>query len=398
VKNQSLGTAMFDDEPTGAGCAAALDATHSAKPAYSDNVVGEGHPAAARWVRAEGAKPRQTLPGRDSLRDLMGPSRHVERIVEHVTQVARSPLTVLIEGETGTGKELVARAIHHASLRCREPFIALDCGAIPDTLIESELFGYEKGAFTGADQRKMGYFQLAHGGSLFLDETVNLPLNTQAKLLRTLQERAVQPVGGRRPIPVNVRIIATSNVCLEREIRAGRFRQDLYYRLNEFIISLPPLRERLEDILYLANRFLMEACQEFGQPIHVISDRAAQLLLGHDWPGNVRQLRSMIRQAVLLAQDGIQPEHLVGLSSGRAVVGRVAASPGDDPSAMPAGRSLRAIAAAAAADAERRTISEAYQAMKGNKSAVARLLGIDYKTLLHKLKRYGIGDHAFESS
>src|SRR5437660_997463 len=189
------------------------------------------------------------------LRWFIGPSRQMEKVVQQIRQVADSPLTVLIEGETGTGKELVARAIHQLSARREKPFVAVDCGAIPDTLVESELFGYEKGAFTGAHQRKVGQFQLAAGGCLFLDEIVNLPLPTQAKLLRALQERQVQPLGGKWPVPVDVRIIAASNVSLEREVRAGRFRQDVYYRLNEFRITLPPLRER-DDILHLANVFL----------------------------------------------------------------------------------------------------------------------------------------------
>src|SRR2546425_3606784 len=168
------------------------------------------------------------------LRWLMGPSGQMEKVVRQIKQVADSPLTVLVEGETGTGKELVARAIHELSDRREKPFITVDCGAIPDTLIESELFGYEKGAFTGADQRKAGLFQLAEGGSLFLDEIVNLPLPMQAKLLRALQERHVQPLGGKQPVRVAARIVAASNVPLELEVRAGRFRQDVYYRLNQF--------------------------------------------------------------------------------------------------------------------------------------------------------------------
>jgi transcriptional regulator with PAS, ATPase and Fis domain len=168
----------------------------------------------------------------------------MERVVRQIRQVANSPLTILVEGETGTGKELVARALHQLSDRCKKPFIAVDCGAIPDTLIEAELFGYERGAFTGAHQRKAGQFQRAEGGSLFLNEIVNLPVPTQMKLLRVLQERQVQPLGGTQPVPVDVRIVAASSVPLAREMRAGRFRQDLYYRLNEFLITLPLLRER----------------------------------------------------------------------------------------------------------------------------------------------------------
>jgi two-component system nitrogen regulation response regulator GlnG len=320
----------------------------------------------------------------------MGPSWQVARVIQQVTQVAGSPLTILIQGETGTGKELVARAIHYLSLR--RPFIALDCGALPETLIESELFGYEKGAFTGADQRREGHFRRAEGGSLFLDEIVNLSLTTQSKLLRALQERAVQPLGGRHPIPADVRIIATSNVPLEAEVRAGSFRQDLYYRLNEFSITLPPLRDRLEDVLYLAERFLAEATVEFGRPTHGISERAAAVLLSHPWPGNVRELRSIIRRAALLSRDGIQPEHLAlgHLTSSAACV--------KESGSAPAGRSLKAIAAAAAAAAERWAIRQALQATKGNKSAVARLLGVDYKTLHVKLKRYGISAREFRDS
>src|SRR5207245_7019199 len=171
---------------------------------------------------------------------MMGPSGQMEQVVRQIKQVAESPLSVLVEGETGTGKELVARAIHQLSARREQPFVAVDCGAIPDTLIESELFGYEKGAFTGAHARKEGQFQLAAGGTLFLDEIGNLPLPTQSKLLRALQQRQVQPLGSQRAVPVNARIIAASNVPLEREVRAGRFRQGVYYRLNEFGATLLP--------------------------------------------------------------------------------------------------------------------------------------------------------------
>src|SRR5438034_4750098 len=209
---------MIDGEPAEADCTGALDAADRARAPDPERFVGQGHPSIAQW-RPRAERLQHLLPG-DSLSELMGPSRHVEKIVQQVTQVAGSPLTVLIQGETGTGKELVACAIHHLSSRGREPFIALDCGAIPETLIESELFGHEKGAFTGADQRKTGYFQLAEGGSLFLDEISNLPLTTQAKLLRVLQERIVHPLGGRQPVVVDVRIIATANVLLDHETRA----------------------------------------------------------------------------------------------------------------------------------------------------------------------------------
>ncbi len=317
------------------------------------------------------------------LRWLIGPSRQMEKVVQQIKQVASSPLTILVEGETGTGKELVARAIHHLSARGTKPFVAVDCGAIPDTLIESELFGYEKGAFTGAHQRKEGQLRHAEGGSLFLDEIVNLPLPTQAKLLRALQERQVQPLGSRQPVRVDVRIIAASNLRLEQEVRAGRFRQDVYYRLNEFVITLPPLRER-DDILHLANDFLAEASIELGRPCREISEAAAQCLLRHTWPGNVRELRNVIRRAILLASDVIEPEHLSFLA-----VDASAAAPIRE-EAGTIGASLKELADAAAADAEQQAIRRVLQATKGNKSEAARLLRTDYKTLHLKMKQYGI--------
>src|SRR5207247_5660097 len=201
------------------------------------------------------------------------------------------------------------RAVQPRCTRRHTPFVAGDCGAIPDALIESELFGDEKGAFTGAHQRKAGQFQLAGGGTLFLDEVVNLPLPTQAKLLRALQERQVQPLGSKQPVPMDVRFIAASNVPLEREVRAGRFRQDAYYRLNEFAITLPPLRER-DNILQLANRFLAEASTELDRPCRTISEAAAQVFVRYQWPGNVRELRNVIRRASLRATDVVEPEHL----------------------------------------------------------------------------------------
>jgi transcriptional regulator with PAS, ATPase and Fis domain len=302
--------------------------------------------------------------------------------------VADSPLTVLVEGETGTGKELVARAIHQLSARRDKPFVAVDCGAIPDTLIESELFGYEKGAFTGAHQRKEGQFQLAGGGTLFLDEIVNLPHPTQAKLLRALQERQVQPLGSKRPVQVLARIIAASNVSLEREVRAGRFRQDVYYRLNEFAITLPPLRER-DNILHLANQFLPEAGMELGRPCRKISEAAAQVLLRYHWPGNVRELRNVIRRAMLLASDVIEPAHLsvIPVDSPATAALREAPATGDF--------SLKEIADAAAAQAEEHAIRRILQLTGGNKSEAARLLRTDYKTLHLKIKQYGIDARLF---
>jgi two-component system nitrogen regulation response regulator GlnG len=265
--------------------------------------------------------------------------------------------------------------------------VPIDCGAIPDALIESELFGYEKGAFTGADRRKEGRCQLADGGSLFLDEIVNLPLAMQAKLLRALQERQVHPLGGTRPIAVDMRIIAASNVSLDGEARAGRFRQDVYFRLNEFVITLPPLRAR-DDIRHLANEFLAEASMEFGSRCREISEAAAQVLLCYAWPGNVRELRNVMRRAALLASDAIEPEHLSFTYSD-------SPTPACTPQPIPVGSSLKAIGEAALADAEQHAIRRALEAARGNKSEAARHLRTDYRTLHRKMKQYGIWPDRF---
>ena len=330
------------------------------------------------------------------LRMIYGGGRQMDRVIAEIKQVADSPLSVIIEGETGTGKELVARAIHHVSARRKKPFVAVDCGAIPDTLTESEFFGHDRGAFTGAFQQKEGRFQLAQGGSLFLDEVVNIPLHTQTKLLRVLQERGVQPLGCNQLVQLDVRIIAASNVPLIQEVRSARFRKDLYFRLNEFVITLPPLRER-DDVLNLAKGFMEEACIEFAHPCCEISQEAADLLCGHRWPGNVRELRNVMRRAVLVASDFIEPKHIslcatdptfgfVDLEPSYAVASS-RASPIESPSNI---SSLKQIAHAAAAEAEQKAIRWALTVSMGNKSGASRLLRTDYKTFHLKMKRYGV--------
>jgi DNA-binding NtrC family response regulator len=353
-------------------------------PQHTSEVVMAVRRAVERYeLGAEIEGLRGQLRERGHLRWLMGPSPGLQHVVDQVRQVAESTFTVLVQGETGAGKELVARAIHELSARRERPFVALDCGAIPDTLIESELFGYERGAFTGADRRKDGHFQLAEGGSLFLDEISNLPLATQAKLLRVLQERHVHVLGGKSPMPVDVRIIASANVPLDREARAGRFRQDLYYRLSEFVIVVPPLRERREDIVDLARRFLAEASMELRRPVQGLSDEALQLLLQHPWPGNVRELRNVIRRAVLSSGDLIRPQDLTALAP-PASEAPAAVDPG---ASVP---SLKESADMAAAAAERQAIRRALESARGNKSEAARILRTDFKTLHLKMKRYAI--------
>ena len=324
-----------------------------------------------------------------SLAERMGGSPAIAQVIQQVAQVAESNFTVLVQGETGTGKELVARGIHQQSPRRPAPFVAVDCGAIPETLVESELFGHERGAFTGAQARREGHFQLAKGGTLFLDEIGNVPLATQAKLLRALEQREVNPLGATRAVAVDTRIIAATNSELEESVKAGRFRADLYYRLSEFTIALPPLRSRREDIRHLSQRFLDEVSMELRRPVRRIADEAMQVLLHHDWPGNVRELRNVVRKAALLATDVVTPEHIPALSASAPAPSRAAAEPlGED-------LSLREVAELAAGQAEREVIRHALESTKGNKSQAARLLRTDYTTLHAKMKRYGISARDF---
>jgi DNA-binding NtrC family response regulator len=331
---------------------------------------------------------RQRLQEAAPLRELMGGSVAVADVVRQVEQVAGSTLTVLLQGETGTGKELVARAIHAHSTYREGPFVAVDCGAIPETLIESELFGHEKGAFTDAHVRKPGRFQQAAGGSLFLDEVSNLSAATQSKLLRVLQDRHVQPLGATAAQPVDVRVIAAANVSLETEIRTGRFRQDLYYRVAEFIIALPALRSRPGDIRHLANRFLAETRMELKRPVRAFSEEAMARLETHRWPGNVRELRNVVRRAVLLSTDLIESQALGALTD----TGPSSAEARDG--ARGPRRTLKEVGEQAATLAERQAIRDALDASGGNKTEAARMLRTDYKTLHVKMKRYGLSSRS----
>ncbi len=319
----------------------------------------------------------------DSLVTQMGPSPEVARVVQQVEIVAASGFSVLVLGETGTGKELVAQAIHRRSERRTQTFIAIDCGAIPEPLLESELFGHERGAFTGAERKKPGRFHLAEGGSFFLDEVGNLPLGLQAKLLRVLESREVVAVGGARATPLDVRFIAAANDDLQARASDGRFRADLFFRLAQYTITLPPLRARVADIAHLAQRFVAEAAVELRRPTHGIAPDALAALERHGWPGNVRELRNVIRQAVLEANDGE-----LRRASIQRFLSRPAAARG--PARPAAGRSLRAVAEEAAREAERQLICETLRATRGNKAQAARVLETDYKTLHVKMKHLGI--------
>jgi len=321
-----------------------------------------------------------------SLRQSMGPSKAIECLISDVRQVAESDFTVVIQGETGSGKELVSRAIHNVSCRSGSPFVAIDCGAIPETLLESELFGHEKGAFTGALFQKPGKFEMAKGGTLLLDEISNLPLNSQVVLLRVLQEKKAFRVGGHKSYNVDIRLLAASNQPLETVVESGSFRQDLFYRLNEFSIRIPPLRERPDDIPYLANRFLKITNSELVKDVKGFSESATDILLAYKWPGNVRQLRSTVRRAVLLADDIITDKHL---DINRAPVSERSSSP-KMTKILQEDFSYKDILHQQIVALEREMISQALEHTGGNKAKAARLLRIDYKTIHTKVKHLGI--------
>jgi DNA-binding NtrC family response regulator len=332
---------------------------------------------------------RAVLHEQGPLHDLMGRSGPVRDLIDRVEKVAPTSFTVLIEGESGTGKELVANAIHDLSRAKKGPFVAVDCGAIPETLIESELFGYMKGAFTGASGDKPGQFELADGGTLFLDEVGNLPYTVQQKLLRVLQERAVQRLGGKAPVGVDVRIVAATNQPLEKDVEEGRFRSDLYFRLNEFIIRTPPLRERREDIPYLTKRFMSEVEEELGKRCEGVSEEALLCLSAYPWLGNVRELRNVIRQAVLLSEENarILPDHLTFSSHLTPQMEKGIRSP---PVLNDGEKSLKEIVSGLKEVFERKVIEEVIAQAGGNKSEAARRLKVDYTTLLRKIRAHGI--------
>lgn len=327
------------------------------------------------------------------LKEMMGPSDAVARVTMEVKRVAQSDFSVIIMGETGSGKELVARAIHNASNRSNGPFIPVDCGAIPETLLESELFGHEKGAFTSAATQKLGKFELANGGTIFLDEITNMPMGSQAKLLRFLQDKKIYRVGSIKAINVNVRLLAATNQVLHELSLSDSFRRDLFYRLNEYSITIPPLRERKEDIPYLAKRFLDMASVELNKGCKGFSESALEVLLNYTWPGNVRQFRSAIRRALLMADDLITEKHLdlrmVPLP-GLAFISKVQRVPWEN-------LSLREILQESIKAIEREVLFQALKNTGGNKAKAARLLKIDYKTMHTKVKKLGIsingGDH-----
>ncbi len=314
---------------------------------------------------------RRRLARHYRFQDIVSKNPRMHEIFELIRQVASLPSTVLVEGESGTGKELVARAIHAAGERAAGPFVPVSCGAVVETLHESELFGHEKGAFTGAVARKRGKLELAHGGTLFLDEISQVPLRAQVDLLRVLQERRFCRVGGTEELEVDVRVIAATNVHLKDEVRAGRFREDLFYRINVISIQLPPLRERREDIPLLAAHFVERFAAELGRPARELSGDAVKRLMAHPWPGNVRELENAVERAMVTGQgEVLGAADLAFLDDGGVV----------REWAPPQGATLR--------EMEQRLVAATLDRCGGNVTEAATVLGIDRSTLYDKIRRY----------
>ena len=336
-------------------------------------------------LEAENLRLGRQLSSQGVLGEMVGASAGMREAFLLINQVAPTSATVLITGESGTGKELAARAIHRLSPRASGPFLALNCAALPETLIESELFGSEKGAYTGAVERRAGCFELAGGGTLLLDEIGDMPLATQSKLLRVLEDRKVRRLGGSKEISVDVRVLASTNADLRDAIADGRFREDLFFRLNVFQVHLPPLRSRFEDLEPLCAAMLPEMNARHGCAVSGICPAAFARLQAHHWPGNVRELRNALERAVILAGKGeIQTAHLPRFDPG----GRDATAP-----AAPADQVQLAIGTTID-HAERTLIDATLRHTEGNRTRAAAILGISIKTLFNKLKEYESGGRA----
>jgi len=311
--------------------------------------------------------------------EIITQDERIKSILKILSRVARSKSTVLLSGESGTGKELFARFVYRQSNRKNMPFVAVNCAAIPHNLLESEMFGYEKGAFTGAFQKKPGKFELANGGTLLLDEVSEMDMQLQAKLLRVLQEEEVDRLGGKEPIPIDVRIIATTNADLKKRVQEKSFREDLFYRLNVIPVKIPPLRERGEDVVLLSNHFLKKYSEINGISRSVLTDEALHCLKTYHWPGNVRELENVIERAVLMANGApIGREHL--FLDGEEKV----STPRIDVETKPFGGTLR--------DMERTLILDTLNRVRGNKTKAAQILGISVRTIRNKLHEYALED------
>ena len=334
----------------------------------------------ASRMAAENILLKEEFADRIGLPKIIGKSSLMQEITAKIQKVAPTNATVLIHGESGTGKELFARAIHYLSLRKDGPFVAINSAAIPRELLESELFGYERGAFTGADARKLGKLELADKGTVFLDEIGDMDLALQAKLLRVLQEQVIERVGGGKPIKIDVRIVAATNKDLDKAVAARLFREDLFYRLNVFPLTIPALRDRRDDIPALAQNFLNKYCAEVRKGPISISDEARELLLKFPWKGNVRELENVIERAVIYADGGVIRAQDLGINEMSIRDALAENVPMDGP--------LHAIAEAATRIAESRRIKQVLKQTNGNKTRAAEVLQVSYKTLLTKIKDY----------
>ena len=326
-----------------------------------------------RELEVENGRLRQQLREREGggLEGLVGGSPAMHALYKTVRQVAPSRATVLVSGESGTGKGEVARAIHALSTRAKAPFVTLQCAALAESLLESELFGHERGSFTGADRRRVGRFEQASGGTLFLDEVGEIPMGIQVKLLRVLQERTFERVGGNEQVKVDVRVVAATNRDLAADVRAGRFREDLYYRLSEVHLDVPPLRLRGADVIVLADHFLRRFSAENHRLIKGFTEPAKRKLQAHRWGGNVRELENTIERAVVLAEGDVLDAGMLPLDEGAA-----------------AGSSLR-IPGASMAEIERHAILSTLEAVGGSTAKAAELLGISVRTIQYRLHDYG---------
>jgi two-component system response regulator HydG len=335
-------------------------------------------------LRAENLVLKERLGDRFDFSRIIGRGQKMKSLLETLAMVAPSDATVLLMGESGTGKEVVANAIHHNSPRAEQPFIKVSCAALPETLLESELFGHEKGAFTGAVSRREGRFQLAHRGTLFLDEVGEMSPAIQTKLLRVLQEKEFEPVGGVRTVKVDIRLIAATNLELDKEVKAGRFREDLYYRLNVVPIVLPPLRERKEDIPPLADHFLAIYREKNRKALRGISGKALDLLVRYDWPGNIRELENCIERAVIMAREEvIVPDNFPPQ------IRMLSTEVERDGFDIPYGTSLD--------EMERALIVKTLAETGGNRTKTAEILGINRRTLQNKLREYGLNNPPSET-
>jgi len=329
----------------------------------------------------ENTKLRQELRERYDIRNIVGSSRAMQQVYEQVAQVATTGTTVLVRGESGTGKELVAHALHYSSPRAKKPLVKVSCGALPESLIESELFGYEPGAFTDARAQKKGRFELANGGTLFLDEVGELSPATQVKLLRVLQEKEFERLGGVQSIKVNVRVVAATNKDLEAAVKDGVFREDLYYRLNVYSIYLPPLRDRRPDLPLLADHFVEKYARAHGKDVRRIATSAIDMLMSYHWPGNVRELENCLERAVLVCDGGVIHAHHLPPTLQTAEV---------------SGTLLRQSLKEALDAQEKDLIQDALKSARGNRAKAARLLDTTERIIGYAVRKYGIDPSRFK--